>query len=238
MLPDAMTTLFLIRHGLTAVTGSRLYGRTEGIHLDERGRRQATGLAGVRLTAIYSSPLERCVETLEPLAAARRLEIRTSDALIEMDAGDWTGRTLPSLRRSKLWNTVQRTPSRFHFPAGESFIEAEARVLDEIEQIVTRHPRGRVLIGTHGDLVRMLISHYTGAHLDQFQRVLVDPASVSVVHLGDGVPRILLVNDTGSLHRFAPEPRHTGDAGHRGRSSPARSGVDGQRRKPQRKLRG
>src|SRR5919106_65380 len=100
MLLDAMTTLFLIRHGLTAVTGSRLYGRTPGIHLDERGHRQAAALVerfeGLRLTALYSSPLERCVETLEPLATARGLEIRTSTALIEMDAGDWTGRSLPT----------------------------------------------------------------------------------------------------------------------------------------------
>jgi len=217
MLLDAMTTLFLIRHGLTAVTGSRLYGRTAGISLDERGRRQAAALVdrfdGVRITAIYSSPLERCVETLEPLASTQRLEIRRSDALIEMDAGDWTGRTLRSLQRTKLWNTVQRNPSRFQFPAGESFVDAEARVLDEIERIVTRHPRGRVLIGTHGDLVRMLVSHYTGAHLDQFQRVLADPASVSVVHLGDGVPRILLVNDTGSLQRFATERRRSSNGG-------------------------
>jgi probable phosphomutase (TIGR03848 family) len=206
MLVDAMTTLFLIRHGLTAVTGSRLYGRTPGIHLDERGRRQAAALVerfdGVRLNALYSSPLERCVETLEPLAETRKLEIRTSDALIEMDAGNWTGRTLPSLRRMKLWHTVQRNPSRFRFPGGESFVDAEARVLDELERIVARHPRGRVVVGTHGDLVRVLISHYTGANLDQFQRVVADPASVSVVQLGDGVPRILLANDTGGLQRF------------------------------------
>src|SRR5262245_53526565 len=103
----AMTTLFLIRHGLTAVTGSRLYGRTAGIDLDERGRRQAAALVerfeGVRLTAAYSSPLERCVQTLEPLAAARRLELRISEPLIEMDVGDWTGRTLGSVRRTTLW---------------------------------------------------------------------------------------------------------------------------------------
>ena len=207
MLLNAMTTLFLIRHGLTAVTGSRLYGRTPGIHLDERGRRQAAALVerfdGVRLNALYSSPLERCVETLEPLAETRRMEIRTSDALIEMDAGNWTGRTLPSLRRVKLWHTVQRDPSRFRFPGGESFVDAEARVLDELERIVARHPRGQVVVGTHGDIVRVLISHYTGANLDQFQRVMADPASVSIVHLGDGVPRILLVNDTGGLQRFA-----------------------------------
>jgi probable phosphoglycerate mutase len=220
-----MTTFFLIRHGVTAVTGSRLYGRTPGIHLDERGRRQAAALVerfeGVRLTALYSSPLERCVETMEPLAEARRLEIRTSDALIEMDAGAWTGRTLRSLQRLKLWVTVQRNPSRFSFPGGESFVDAEARVLDEIERIASRHPRGRVAVGTHGDLVRVLISHYAGAHLDQFQRVMAEPASVSVVHLGEGVPRILLVNDTGSLRRFAPTKGGDGPA--KGGGSPSRA---------------
>jgi probable phosphomutase (TIGR03848 family) len=214
-----MTTLFLIRHGLTAVTGSRLYGRTPGIHLDERGRRQAAALVerfeGIRLSALYSSPLERCVETLQPLAEVRRLEIKTSEALIEMDAGDWTGRTLPSLQRTKLWETVQRNPSRFHFPGGESFVDAEARVLDEVERIVARHPRGRVVVSTHGDLVRLLISHYTGAHLDQFQRVIAGPASISVVHLGEDVPRILLVNDTGSLRRFAAAPSTARDGGKR-----------------------
>jgi probable phosphoglycerate mutase len=212
-----MTTLFLIRHGLTSVTGSRLYGRTAGIHLDERGRRQAAAhverLEGIRITAVYSSPLERCVETVEPLAHARGLEVRIADGLVEMDAGTWTGRTLPSLRRTKLWGRVQRDPSSFRFPGGESFVEAEARLLDAIEGIVARHPRGRVVVGTHGDLVRVLVSHFTGAHLDHFQRVIVDPGSVSVVHLGDGVPRVMLVNDTGSLRRFAPEPweRGSGD---------------------------
>jgi probable phosphoglycerate mutase len=222
-----MTTLFLIRHGLTAVTGSRLYGRTPGIGLDERGRRQAATLVerfrSVRLTALYSSPLERCVETVEPLATAQRVEVRTSDALVEMDAGDWTGRTLTSVRRTKLWKVVQRSPSRFRFPNGESFVDAEARVLDELERIRARHPRGRVAIGTHGDLVRMLVSHYTGAHLDEFQRVASDPASVSVVHLGDSVPRVLLVNDTGSLERFRAVPTRdarrspAGNAGRAGR---------------------
>jgi broad specificity phosphatase PhoE len=104
-------------------------------------------------------------------------------------------------------------------------VEAEARILDEIEQIAARHPRGRVVVGTHGDLVRVMISHYTGAHLDQFQRVMVDPASVSVVHLGDGVPRILLMNDTGSLHRFAPDRRE------RGVTASGRPRGDGRKRK-------
>jgi probable phosphomutase (TIGR03848 family) len=225
-----MTTVFLIRHGLTAVTGSRLYGRAPGIELDERGHRQAAALVerfrGVRLTALYSSPLERCVATIEPLAAARNVELRLSDALVEMDTGDWTGRTLTSLRRTKLWKIVQRSPSRFRFPNGESFVDAEARVLDEIERIRARHPRGRVAVGTHGDLVRMLVSHYTGAHLDEFQRVASDPASVSVVYLGDSVPRVLLVNDTGSLERFragsSPPDTRRGSSGNGRRAGPGR----------------
>ena len=234
MLPT-MTTLFLIRHGLTSVTGSRLYGRTTGIHLDERGRQQAAALVerfeGLRLTAVYSSPLERCVETVEPLARAHRLSVHIADGLVEMDAGTWTGRTLASLRRTKRWHHVQRDPSGFRFPGGESFVEAEARLLEEVRRIVGRHPRGRVVVSTHGDLVRVLVSHFTGAHLDHFQRVIVDPGSVSVVHLGDSVPRVLLVNDTGSLLGFAPEQRRLEQRTPNGPGAPRGSGSgDGSRR--------
>ncbi len=216
MLPHRMTTLFLIRHGLTAATGSRLYGRTEGFHLDERGRAQAHGLvarfASVRLTGIYSSPLERCLETVEPLAAAQRLTVVSKPELIEMDAGEWTGRTLVSLRRTKLWKHVQRSPSTFRFPGGEAFVEASARVVGEVERIARRHRRGRVAIATHGDIVRILLAHLTGTPLDSFQRIVIDTASVSVVHLGGEHPHVFLVNDTGGgLERFGlpgtPAPR-------------------------------
>ena len=206
-----MTTLFLIRHGLTSVTGKTLYGRSRGISLDDRGRAQAQHLverlAPVRVTAVYSSPLERCVETVAPLAAARGLEVAVRDGLIEMDAGTWTNRPLAQLRRTRLWRDVIEHPSRFRFPEGESFSEAQSRALDEMHAIAARHPRGRVVIGTHGDVVRMLIAHFSGAHLDLFQRTLSEPASVSVVHVGQGHPRVLLVNDTGGLERFAPQPR-------------------------------
>ena len=143
-----MTTLFLVRHGLTAQTGRILYGRTTGISLDARGVAQAAGLVdrfdGVRVTAIYSSPLARCVQTVEPLAAARRLSVRTDDALIEMDAGEWTGRTLGQLRRRKAWHTVQRSPSAFAFPGGgEAFTDAQARVVAGLERIARRHRADR-----------------------------------------------------------------------------------------------
>jgi probable phosphomutase (TIGR03848 family) len=207
-----MTTLFLIRHGLTAVTGKTLYGRTAGVPLDDRGRAQAERLAErfvpVRLTAIYSSPLDRCMETMAPLAARQRLEVEGREGLIEMDVGAWTGRPLAQVRRTRLWKELIHRPSQFRFPDGESFLDAQARAVAEIQSIAARHPRGRVAVGSHGDIIRMLVAHLSGAHLDLFQRTIADPASVSAVVLGETGPHVVLVNDTGSLERFAPPPRN------------------------------
>ena len=208
MLPG-MTTVFLIRHGLTEHTGTRLYGRTPGLHLSERGVAQAERLAarfeGVRLTAIRSSPLERCMETAAPLAAAHRLTLAPLDDLIEMDAGTWTNRTLATLGRTRLWQQIQRTPSQVAFPGGESFVEANARLVRALAGVAGRYPRGRVALVTHSDAIRMLLAHVSGAHLDEFQRMIADTASVSVVGVGDGQPRLYLANDTdGSLARFGP----------------------------------
>lgn len=207
-----MTTLFLVRHGLTAQTGRVLYGRTPGISLDDRGRAQAETLARrlapLHPTAIYSSPLERCRETVEPLARSLRLTVQLRDALIEMDAGGWTGRSLPQLRRSRHWPTVQREPSAFRFPGGEGFVEARDRLVAEAERVARRHRRGRVVIATHGDLVRILVAHYAGVPLDGFQRFAADTASVSVVASdGHGAAQVIVVNDTGDLQRFAPAAR-------------------------------
>jgi probable phosphoglycerate mutase len=205
-----MSTLFLIRHGLTALTGTSLYGRTPGIHLDDRGEQQAAHLAErlepVRITAAYSSPLERCVETIEPAARARKLAVVTRPGLLEMEAGDWTGLSLRRLRRRSAWREIQESPSTFRFPGGESFVEASARGAAEVRAIAARHPRGRVAIATHGDIVRLLVAHFAGAPLDEFQRIVIDTASVSVVVL-DGrrsPPRVLAMNDTGGLGRFGP----------------------------------
>jgi probable phosphoglycerate mutase len=206
-----VTTLFLIRHGLTAVTGKTLYGRTPGVPLDDRGRAQAEALAEqfihVRLTAVYSSPLDRCVETMAPLAARQRLDLVTRERLIEMDVGTWTGRPLAQVRRTRMWKELIHRPSQFRFPGGESFADAQARALAEIHAIATKHPRGGVAVGSHGDIIRMLVAHLSGAHLDLFQRTIADPASVSAISLGDAGPHVLLVNDTGGLERFAPPPR-------------------------------
>lgn len=206
-----MTTLFVIRHGLTGLTGTTLYGRTEGIALDHRGQAQARALAerfaAIRLTAIYSSPLERCRQTVEPLAAAQRLRVTERPGLIEMDAGSWTGKRLGRLRRTKAWAEVQRSPSTFRFPGGgESFSEAWDRVGADVDAIARRHPRGRVAIATHGDIARLLLGSYLGAPLDAFQRIVIDTASVSVVQLRSGArPHVLLMNESGGLDRFGPD---------------------------------
>ena len=217
-----MALMFLVRHGLTAQTGHRLYGRTAGIDLDERGRAQAEELIarfeGVRLTAIYSSPLERCVQTVEPLAAARRMTIRTEPDLLEMEAGDWTGRTLAQVRRTAAWRTVQQTPSEFRFPGGgEAFPDAQTRAVGAVERIARRHRRGAVVVATHGDIVRIVLAHLAGTPLDDFQRFVIDTAGVSAVFVGGERPHVLLVNDTGGLGRFRVSPAAPWEAGPRRR---------------------
>ncbi|HSL09932.1 MAG TPA: histidine phosphatase family protein [Actinomycetota bacterium] len=206
-----MATLFVIRHGLTGQTGKTLYGQTGGIDLDDRGRSQADALvdrfADVNLTALYSSPLERCVQTVEPLAAASRLPVVVRDDLIEMDAGSWTGKSLARLRTTKAWREVHASPSTFRFPGGgEGFADAQARVVAAMQAIARRHRRGRVAVATHGDIARLFLAHAQGIPLDGFQRLVIDTASVSVVQrAGDGW-RVLLMNDTGGLARFGATP--------------------------------
>lgn len=205
-----MTTLFVIRHGLTAQTGTTLYGRTAGIPLDHRGDAQARGLverfASIRLTAIYSSPMERCRETVAPLGIAQGLPVTDRPGLIEMDAGSWTGKPLSRLRRTKAWSEVQASPSTFRFPdGGESFAEAWDRVGADVRAIARRHPKGRVAVATHGDIARLLLCRSLDAPLDAFQRIVIDTASVSVVQLvAGGRAHVLLLNDTGGLDRFGP----------------------------------
>jgi probable phosphomutase (TIGR03848 family) len=210
-----MAMVFLIRHGLTDHTGSRLYGRTPGLHLSERGREQADRLAErfsrVRLAAVYSSPLERCIETATPLAVAQGLRVTRRSGLVEMDAGAWTNRSLSGLARTKLWQRIQQTPSQAAFPDGESFVAANARLVGELGQIAGSHPNGRVAVVSHSDTIRMMLAHVAGAHLDQFQRMIVDTASVSVVTLGAGIPRLFLVNEVD-----APLARFGGAAARRG----------------------
>jgi probable phosphoglycerate mutase len=206
-----MTVLLLIRHGQTDTAGKRLTGWQRGVHLNDRGREQAGELAerldGVPVRAIYSSPLERCRETAAPLARARGLSVSARRALLEVDYGDWTGRSIAGLRRTKRWRVVLSAPSRIDFPGGESMLGVQERVVAELERIAARHPRDVVAVVSHADVVRVALLHYAGMHLDGLHRLAVEPASVSVVALGDSPGRILKVNDTGGLGGLAGPKR-------------------------------
>jgi probable phosphomutase (TIGR03848 family) len=203
-----VATLLLVRHGLTEETGRRLYGRRPGVHLSDRGRHQAAGvarrLAGVPVEAVYASPLERCVETAEPIAAALGLQVRTEGGLLETDIGAWTGKTFGQLRRAQRWRRIVAVPSSARFPEGEALAEVQARAVAAMEAIGERHPRRPVVVVSHGDPIRLALAHYVGLHLDLFQRLEVTPGSVSVVITGDRGPRLVRLNDTGTLDDVTP----------------------------------
>lgn len=219
-----MTLLLLVRHALTDATGSRLTGREPGHHLSETGRGQAEALAGrlrkIPLAAVYASPLERCVETARAIADGRGGSVEIEPALVEIGYGRWTGRPLAQLARTALWKQVQAAPSSVRFPGGESLVEAQRRSVAALDALVARHPRRIVAAVTHADVIRLVLAHYAGIHLDLFQRLTVAPASVSAVALGAGAPRILKVNDTGSLDELATARR-------RHRRAPTRRGMRG-----------
>ena len=206
-----MTLMLLVRHALTDTTGKTLSGQTPGIHLSDAGRGQAQAtaerLAGLRLAAVYASPLERCVETAEVVAAPHRLAVIPSPGLLEVDYGRWTGRPLTQLTRTALWRRVMQAPSSVRFPDGESLEEVQWRVTGAIGEMVERHPTSTVAAVTHAEAIRLALAHYAGVHLDLFQRLVVLPGSVSAVALGDGPPRVLRLNDTGTLDDLRLRPR-------------------------------
>lgn len=202
-----MTLVLLIRHGHTPTAGRILTGWMRGVHLSERGRAQAEALVGrlegVPLEAIYSSPLERCRETAAPLARARGLRVRVRRDLLEVNYGEWSGRSIRELARTKAWRAVQRTPSAVRFPGGETLPEVQARAMDAVRDIAEAHPDGVVALVTHADVVRLALAGFLGAPLDLSQRLAIDPGSVSVVALADAEVRVLRVNDTGDLSALA-----------------------------------
>ena len=201
-----MTTLVLVRHATTAATGTRLGGRTTA-SLDEAGRGQAEAaadrLADVPLKAVYASPLPRTLETAQIVAAKHRLEVRHDDGLLEVEYGDWTDRPLKPLTRTKRWPVIQARPSLVTFPNGESIRGAQLRAIDAIERIVAQHRKGAVAVVSHADVIKAVVSFYLGQPLDLFQRLVVSPASVTVLHLSadGGQPALLRFNDDGPIHR-------------------------------------
>jgi len=195
------TTLILLRHATTAATGRRLGGRTPGVHLDERGIAQAEAaarrLSGLPITAVLTSPLERTRETARIVARPHGLRVTTERGLIEVDYGDWTDRSLAELRRRSLWRTIQAAPSRVTFPGGESIRAAQARAVATTERLAAEHPLGTVLLVSHADVIKAILAHHLGMALDSFQRLVIAPASSSVLVLPEGsAPVVLSINDT------------------------------------------
>lgn len=199
------TTVFLVRHGKTPTTGAVLPGRARGLHLADEGRDQAHQ-AAARLAAlgpdtfgaVYASPMERTRETAAPIAKALGQRVRTRAGLIEADFGAWTGRKLAELSKLPEWTTVQRYPSGFRFPGGESFSEMQVRITGALHRIVADHPGERVVAVSHADPIKAAVADALGTHLDQFQRIVVGPCSISVILFAHDGPRVLAVNSMGS----------------------------------------
>ena len=199
-----MTRILLVRHAPTPETGDLLTGRAPGVSLDGKGRRAARAtadaLAGLEIEAVYSSPIERTMETAAAVARPHEITPVVEPGLIEIDFGAWTGRTLESLRRTKDWKAVQTTPSRFRFPDGESFAEAQHRSVESVERIAGAHEGKTVVAVSHSDVIKLIIAHYLGQALDLFQRLRISTASVSELQIeGAHSPAVVSVNGRGAV---------------------------------------
>jgi len=199
-----MARLLLIRHAPTPETGKKLTGRLQGVSLGEAGERMAQRtadrLADLKIKAVYSSPITRTTETAAIVAAPHRLEPIIAEGVQEVDFGDWQGRSLSDLQKLKLWTQVINTPSQARFPNGESFPEMQTRAVAACNAIAASHKKQTVAIVSHSDVIKAILAHYIGQPLDTFQRIIVSPASVSVVHVPTlGVPMIETINSYGKL---------------------------------------
>lgn len=202
--PPALNLALFVRHGRTPTTGAVLPGRAPGLHLAEEGRTQAEAVAERVATlrgvaAVYASPLERTRETAAPIAKRLGLKVSVDKALLECDFGDWTGAELKKLSKLPEWKTVQRYPSGFRFPNGESFTEMQARITAAAARLTARHPGKAVVLVSHADPIKAAVAHALGTHLDLFQRIVVSPCSVTAVAYGDSGPAVLTVNSLGEL---------------------------------------
>lgn len=210
-----MTTFLLIRHATNDMVGKALAGWTPEVHLNEEGRGQAERLAerlaNVPLDAIYSSPLERAVETAEPLAKLLGLEIRINPGVGEIQFGEWTGRAMKELADTPTWRHIQQFPSGTRIPGGETLREMQNRVVDALEALRAAHPKDVIAVVAHADVIKAAVAHYLGVHLDLFQRIIISPASVSVVAVSEHGPRVLSVNDTGEPPSFPKQDEPAAD---------------------------
>ena len=219
----------LVRHGATPTTGKVLPGRAPGLHLAEAGQAQAAtvaerirswaaqsssgGSSGSRsggndgkrrISAVYASPLERTRETAAPIAKALGLRVQVARGLLECDFGEWTGAELKDLVKRPEWSTVQRYPSGFRFPKGESFTGMQARIVDTLGELCHRHPGESIVAVSHADPIKAAVADALGSHLDLFQRIVISPCSVTAIAYGSLGPTVLAVNSTSALTDLVP----------------------------------
>jgi len=200
-----MAYFVLVRHGQNEwVKKQLLAGRLPNVHLDEEGLAQARAaaekLSPTGAARVISSPLERCVETANPIAARLNIPVEVDDALLEIDYGSWQGRPLKELKKEKEWPLVLRSPGRARFPSGETFRDAQRRVVDLIDRLWREDNSGRFVLVSHGDLIKLALAHFMGLGIDQFQCLYVAPGSISAFAVDEGgFVRILKINETGGF---------------------------------------
>jgi probable phosphomutase (TIGR03848 family) len=207
--------VLLVRHGVTPTTGKVLPGRAPGLHLADAGRLQAEALAArlaawappggagggkrPRISAVYASPLERTRQTAAPIASALGLRVKIDRGLLECDFGEWTGAELKNLAKLPEWTTVQRYPSGFRFPGGESFRGMQTRIVSSLSALASDHAGETVVAVSHADPIKAAVSDALGSHLDLFQRIVISPCSVTAISYGPAGPSVLTVNSTAGL---------------------------------------
>lgn len=196
-----MPILLLVRHGENDfVKTGKLPGQSAGIHLNERGQKQAEALGEalkeVSVKAVYSSPLERAMETAGPIAQARSLEVVPDPGLRDADVGKWQGKSLKVLRLTNAWKIVQHSPSRFTFPEGESFMSVQTRIVNTLENIARKHnkPKDIIAVVFHADPIKLAVAHFLGLPLDHFQRLSCDTGSLTALYVGDMGANLLKLN--------------------------------------------
>lgn len=205
-----MPVILLIRHGENDyVKKHRLAGRLPGVHLNQKGQEQARLLAeklgDMPIKAVYSSPLERTMETAAPLAQALNLEVIPRSGLIETDFGEWQGESLKKLNRLKIWRVVQNRPSLMRFPGGETFAELQMRYVRELEYICSQHePKDILALVSHADPIRLAVAYFIGLPLDMFQRLSVGPGSISMLWITDSNSQLLALNVDPAFSLFKP----------------------------------
>jgi probable phosphomutase (TIGR03848 family) len=209
-----MSRIVLLRHAhSTANLKNILAGRTPGVLLSRKGEEQSIKLieriGSTRFDTVVVSPIQRCLQTVTPWleAEGRGLVPQVDDGFSEVDYGDWTGKSLAVLRRKKLWSVVQDHPSQMVFPGGESLLAMQSRAVAAFHRVDTLKGKNPRLIVSHGDVIKAIVAHVLGMHLDQFQRLIIDPASITVIETDNGVSRLISFNDQKST---VGKPRSTG----------------------------